>query len=171
VRVDVALLPAALAPAALSNATVLVVDVLRASTTIVTALTNGCLGIVPLDDPDEARRRAANQPGSLIAGERRGEPLEGFDLGSSVWTRRHLLEFVGLRRPGRALLPRSRVGRRPRSSVDLGTAERGVHDRDPVVDVPELETAEDEFVPRRLPALVPELVLQGTPATPIDAGV
>ena len=58
---------------------------------------------------------------------------EGFDLGSSVWTRRHLLEFVGLRRPGRALLPRSRVGRRPRSSVDLGTAERGVHDRDPVV--------------------------------------
>ena len=97
--------------------------------------------------------------------------LEGFDLGSSVWTRRHLLEFVGLRRPGRALLPRSRVGRRPRSSVDLGTAERGVHDRDPVVDVPELETAEDEFVPRRLPALVPELVLQGTPATPIDVGV
>jgi 2-phosphosulfolactate phosphatase len=97
VRVDVALLPAALAPAALSTATVLVVDVLRASTTIVTALTNGCLGIVPLDDPDEARRRAANQPGSLIAGERRGEPLEGFDLGNSP------LEFTRDRVGGRML--------------------------------------------------------------------
>ena len=69
-RVDVALLPAALTAAELSTATVLVVDVLRASTTIVTALTNGCLGIVPLDDPDEARRRAAAHPGSLIAGGR-----------------------------------------------------------------------------------------------------
>lgn len=96
-RVDVALLPAALTAAELSTATVLVVDVLRASTTIVTALTNGCLGIVPLDDPDEARRRAAAHPGSLIAGERRGEPLEGFDLGNSP------LEFTRERVGGRML--------------------------------------------------------------------
>ncbi|MFI4946744.1 MAG: 2-phosphosulfolactate phosphatase, partial [Burkholderiales bacterium] len=82
-RVDVALLPAALVPATLGAATVLVIDVLRASTTIVTALTNGCRAVVPLDDPEEARRRAAATAGSLIAGERRGEPLEGFDLGNS----------------------------------------------------------------------------------------
>jgi 2-phosphosulfolactate phosphatase len=62
---------------------VLVIDVLRASTTIVTALSNGCLAIVPLDDPDEARRRAAATPGFADRGERRGEPLEGFDLGNS----------------------------------------------------------------------------------------
>jgi 2-phosphosulfolactate phosphatase len=97
VRVDVALLPAALAPATLRVATVLVVDVLRASTTIITALSNGCLGIVPLDDPDEARRRAAATPGSLIAGERRGEPLEGFDLGNSP------LEFTREQVSGRIL--------------------------------------------------------------------
>ena len=70
-RVDVALLPAALMPATLGAATVLVIDVLRASTTIVTALSNGCLAIVPLDDPDEARRRAAATPGLA---DRRGAP-------------------------------------------------------------------------------------------------
>jgi 2-phosphosulfolactate phosphatase len=97
VRVDVALLPAALVPATLGTTTVLVVDVLRASTTIVTALSNGCRAIVPLDDPDEARRRAAATTDALIAGERRGEPLEGFDLGNSP------LEFTREQVDGRTL--------------------------------------------------------------------
>jgi 2-phosphosulfolactate phosphatase len=97
VRVDVALLPAALVPATLGTATVLVIDVLRASTTIVTALANGCRAIVPLDDPDEARRRAAATADALIAGERRGEPLEGFDLGNSP------LEFTRKQVAGRTL--------------------------------------------------------------------
>ena len=118
-RVDVALLPGALAPAELSTATVLVVDVLRASTTIVTALTNGCLGVVPLDDPDEARRRAAAHPGSLIAGERRGEPLEGFDLGNSP------LEFTRERVGGRMLFlttsngTKARLAARPASAIGV----------------------------------------------------
>jgi 2-phosphosulfolactate phosphatase len=97
VRVDVALLPAALVPATLGTTTVLVIDVLRASTTIVTALSNGCRAIVPLDDPDEARRRAAATADALIAGERRGEPLEGFDLGNSP------LEFTREQVDGRTL--------------------------------------------------------------------
>ena len=96
-RVDVALLPAALVPATLATTTVLVIDVLRASTTIVTALSNGCRAIVPLDDPDEARRRAAATGDALIAGERRGEPLEGFDLGNSP------LEFTREQVAGRTL--------------------------------------------------------------------
>jgi 2-phosphosulfolactate phosphatase len=83
VRVDVAFTPAALAPAALAGASALVIDVLRASTTIVTALSNGCLGVVPVADAAEARRRAVATPGALLAGERRGEPLAGFDLGNS----------------------------------------------------------------------------------------
>jgi 2-phosphosulfolactate phosphatase len=95
VRVDVALTPAALAPAALAGASALVIDVLRASTSIVTALTNGCLGVVPVGDPAEARRRAAAAPGALLAGERRGEPLAGFDLGNSP------LEFTRERVGGR----------------------------------------------------------------------
>jgi 2-phosphosulfolactate phosphatase len=95
VRVDVAFTPAALAPAALAGATALVIDVLRASTSIVTALSNGCLGVVPVGDPAEARRRAAAAPGALMASERRGEPLAGFDLGNSP------LEFTRARVGGR----------------------------------------------------------------------
>src|SRR5262245_52944102 len=65
--------------------TALVIDVLRASTTIITALSNGCDAIVPVADPQEARRRAgdARNGGTLVAGERRGEPIPGFDLSNS----------------------------------------------------------------------------------------
>src|SRR5437899_8062029 len=65
--------------------TVLVIDVLRASTRIITALSNGCDAIVPVADPQDARRRAteARNGGALVAGERQGEPIPGFDLSNS----------------------------------------------------------------------------------------
>ena len=94
---DVAYTPAALAPTVLTGASTLVIDVLRASTSIVTALANGCAGVVPVGDPGQARRRAAATPGALLAGERRGEPLAGFDLGNSP------LEFSAARVGGRVV--------------------------------------------------------------------
>jgi len=97
VRVDVAVTPDGLDRAAVATSTVLVIDVLRASTSIITALVNGCAGVVPVAEPDEARRRAAAEPGSLVAGERRGDPLEGFDLGNSP------LEFTRERVGGRTV--------------------------------------------------------------------
>jgi 2-phosphosulfolactate phosphatase len=95
VRIDVAATPDGLDPAAVAASTVLVIDVLRASTCIVTALANGCEAIVPVDSPHEARRRASALTNALIAGERRGEPLQGFDLGNSP------LEFSPARVGGR----------------------------------------------------------------------
>ena len=83
-RLDVALLPERVDREALPTATVLVVDVLRASTTMIAALGNGCAGIVPVSDPDEAHRRARDLgSGALIAGERKGLMIDGFDLGNS----------------------------------------------------------------------------------------
>jgi 2-phosphosulfolactate phosphatase len=84
-RLDVAVTPAALAPERLPGATALVIDVLRASTSITTALAHGCRAIVPVASPDEARRRAADYPAgeALVAGERQGEAIPGFDLGNS----------------------------------------------------------------------------------------
>lgn len=84
-RVDVAPTAEALAGRPVEGAVVLVIDVLRASTTMVTALANGCAGIVPVADAEEARRRARMLPPgtALTAGERRGEPIAGFDLGNS----------------------------------------------------------------------------------------
>src|SRR5262245_11041170 len=85
VRVDVVLTAERLTPAAVEGASVLVIDVLRASTTIVSALTHGCRALIPVGDAEEARRRAGATTGEtpLLAGERRGETLPGFDLGNS----------------------------------------------------------------------------------------
>ncbi|PYN56350.1 MAG: 2-phosphosulfolactate phosphatase, partial [Candidatus Rokuibacteriota bacterium] len=96
-RVDVVLTADAVVPARLAGATVLVVDVLRASTTIIAALAAGCAGVTPVADPVEARRRAAAH-GALLAGERRGEPIAGFDLGNSP------LEFTRERVGGRTVV-------------------------------------------------------------------
>lgn len=84
-RVDVVLTAERLEPASVSGTSALVIDVLRASTTIVSALTHGCRAIVPVADAGEARRRARAYPGEvpLLAGERRGETIDGFDLGNS----------------------------------------------------------------------------------------
>jgi 2-phosphosulfolactate phosphatase len=80
----VALTPETLDRASLRSATVLVVDVLRASTTMIGALGNGCAGIVPVAEPADAVQRArAIGAGALVAGERRGRTIEGFDLGNS----------------------------------------------------------------------------------------
>lgn len=84
-RVDLALTADAVTPGQLDGAAVLVIDVLRASTTMIAALAGGCEAIVPVADPDEALRRAAELgPGRAVtAGERGGEAIAGFDLGNS----------------------------------------------------------------------------------------
>jgi 2-phosphosulfolactate phosphatase len=104
--VDVAVTPDRLGPGAVADTTVLVIDVLRASTSIVTALGHGCEAVVPVATPEEARARLVASPGSLMAGERRGEPLEGFDLGNSP------LEFTRERVGGRRVVMTTSNGTR-----------------------------------------------------------
>jgi 2-phosphosulfolactate phosphatase len=69
----------------LTDKNVVVIDVLRATSVIVTALAGGAEAIVPLESIDEAKAlAAAKAPGStLLAGERDGVPIPGFDLGNS----------------------------------------------------------------------------------------
>ncbi len=59
-----------------------VIDVLRASTTIVAALANGCPSVIPVETPEEARE-IARKRGCLLGGERNGLKVEGFDFGNS----------------------------------------------------------------------------------------
>jgi 2-phosphosulfolactate phosphatase len=61
--------------------TAVVIDVLRASTTMITALGRGAVAVVPVAEPDDALRRAG--PGVLVAGERKSDKVAGFDLGNS----------------------------------------------------------------------------------------
>lgn len=60
-----------------------VVDVIRATSTIVTAFQRGVRSVLPVAGTDEARRARVAAPGALLAGERGGQRLPGFDLGNS----------------------------------------------------------------------------------------
>ncbi len=65
--------------------TVVVIDVLRACSTIQTALENGSSGIIPLAEKDDAGRftRFLDASGVLLCGEKKGEKVEGYQLGNS----------------------------------------------------------------------------------------
>ena len=69
-------------PAVIRNSCCVVIDVLRATTTMVHALGNGASSITPALTVDEARQHARVQ-GGLLGGERDCVRLEGFDLGNS----------------------------------------------------------------------------------------
>ncbi len=62
-----------------------VIDVLRATTTIAWALHNGAEAIQTFADLDDLRTSASQWPESsrLLLGERGGQKIEGFDLGNS----------------------------------------------------------------------------------------
>jgi len=84
-RIDVYFTPLGVAPGDLAGRGVVVIDVLRATTTIVTALANGAKAVIPAATPDEAVRLAAKleKNGVLLAGERRSVKIAGFALGNS----------------------------------------------------------------------------------------
>jgi len=84
-RIDVHLLPQLTSTDQLAGKTVVLVDLLRASTTIIEALANGARQIRPCLEVDEARRLAETYlPAEvLLGGERGGEPIDGFQLGNS----------------------------------------------------------------------------------------
>jgi 2-phosphosulfolactate phosphatase len=69
----------------LTGRTVVVIDVLRACSTIVTALANGARAVLPVTDMTEAGRIASNLDRDVyrLGGEQGGEKIEGYDLGNS----------------------------------------------------------------------------------------
>jgi 2-phosphosulfolactate phosphatase len=82
--INVHLLPALVEPNELAGKTVVVIDVLRATTTIIHALAAGAKEVVPLLEVDEALTLAAKLPGdAVLGGERGGKRISGFHLGNS----------------------------------------------------------------------------------------
>jgi 2-phosphosulfolactate phosphatase len=77
--------PVARAHTDLRGATAVVIDAIRATTTIVAALAAGCREVIPFLTPEEVRAEAARRPpGTVVtAGERRGVRIEGLDLNNS----------------------------------------------------------------------------------------
>lgn len=83
-RVFVHLLPSQATTAITAGKTVAVIDVLRATTTIVTAMAAGASRVIPLLEVAEAKSRAAALGGeAVLGGERHGKRIDGFDFGNS----------------------------------------------------------------------------------------
>jgi 2-phosphosulfolactate phosphatase len=83
-RVDVALLPTQLTDELLIGRSVVVFDVLRATTSIVTAISSGATRVRVFADHDSMRQAArVASPAPLLAGETRCVRPDGFDLGNS----------------------------------------------------------------------------------------
>jgi 2-phosphosulfolactate phosphatase len=85
VRLDVFFAPNQVKPADTAGRLVIIVDVLRASTTVATALGNGAKTVIPLEGPDDVitRSREFARSQTLLAGEQKMFPITGFDLGNS----------------------------------------------------------------------------------------
>ena len=79
------LLPSLIPDGALSGGVAVVLDVLRATTVMIHALASGCEAVIPCGEVDEAIRVAGGLPSgsAILAGERHGLPIDGFDLGNS----------------------------------------------------------------------------------------
>jgi 2-phosphosulfolactate phosphatase len=84
-KLDVLITPGELMPADVAQRTVVVLDVLRATSTIVEALAAGARALYPVAEVEEALR-LANTLGRdevLLSGERKALAIDGFDLGNS----------------------------------------------------------------------------------------
>lgn len=84
----------------LRDRTVVVIDVLRASTSIITALSNGAREIIPATTVELAVKMSANMIGevTLLGGERNGKMIEGFSLGNSP------TEYTGEKVKGKSII-------------------------------------------------------------------
>lgn len=83
--VDIQYLPSSLPPNLLSNRVVVVIDVLRATSVMVHAMSQGAEEIIPVNTVEEAFQMARAFPpnSTLLGGERNSNKIEGFDLGNS----------------------------------------------------------------------------------------
>ena len=84
-RIDVHFGTQLASPGDVAGRLVAVIDVLRASTVIATALDNGARAVIPLESPDEVvtRARSFSREDVRLAGERKMQAIAGFDLGNS----------------------------------------------------------------------------------------
>ena len=108
-RIDVALLPGQIYD--LSGSVCVVVDVLRASSSIVTLLERGAARVLPGASIDEAQRLRERFPDHLLCGEEDGMPPHGFDHGNSP------AEFAAMELEGRGAVLATSNGTRVLASL------------------------------------------------------
>ena len=66
-----------------AKGTAIIIDVFRASSTVLACLSQGAKQIVPVETVKGARELKSKHPTWILVGERNGEKLPGFDYGNS----------------------------------------------------------------------------------------
>ena len=84
-HIEILFVPSPLNPDFLSNRAVVVIDVLRATSVMVHAMSQGAIEMIPVETVEEAFQMAKTFPPgtTLLGGERESRKIEGFDLGNS----------------------------------------------------------------------------------------
>lgn len=83
-RLEVCFSPALLPQYDFSDSIVVVIDILRATSSICYGFENGAMQIIPVASVEECMNYAGN--GHLLAAERNGEVVQGFDFGNSPFS-------------------------------------------------------------------------------------
>ena len=83
-NIDVCLSPELLELYPVEGKVVVVVDILRATSCMTTAMAHGASEIIPVSELDECKE--LKEKGFLAAAERNGEKVEGFDFGNSPFS-------------------------------------------------------------------------------------
>lgn len=112
--IDVFFSPAVVDETSVEGRTAVVIDVIRATSTVVEALANGAKAIFPTVSTEEAVKLASSlgREDTLLCGERKGLKVEGFDLGNSPG------EFNSGRVQGKQIVLTTTNGTRAFASVE-----------------------------------------------------
>ncbi|MGD2120257.1 MAG: 2-phosphosulfolactate phosphatase [Gemmatimonadota bacterium] len=112
--VDVFFSPGVVEESSVEGRTAVVIDVIRATSTVVEALANGAKAIFPTISTEEAVKLASSlgREDTLLCGERKGLKVEGFDLGNSPG------EFSAERVGGKQIVMTTTNGTRAFAAVD-----------------------------------------------------
>jgi 2-phosphosulfolactate phosphatase len=82
-KIDVILTGKEVSPEKVKDSVVIVVDVLRATSVIITAMKNGAKSVVPVQTVEEALETKKKLEQVVLGGERKAQKIEGFDLSNS----------------------------------------------------------------------------------------
>ncbi|HGE71466.1 TPA: 2-phosphosulfolactate phosphatase [Candidatus Poribacteria bacterium] len=106
-KIDVAFTPETIDPLNIYDKSVLIVDILRATSTIVTAIENGASYLIPVNTPEEAFKLYEQlNKNAILGGEIEGKRIKGFHLGNSI------SEYTSSIVKGKAIIMRTTNGTR-----------------------------------------------------------
>lgn len=82
-KIDIILTAADIQPEKIKDKIVVIIDVLRATSVIITALANGAKAVYPYKDIESVLENSKKSKSFVLGGERKGLKIEGFDFGNS----------------------------------------------------------------------------------------